>query len=157
MRDYRTIWYMNQMVHTEIRSSASPDTIFRLLANTTGWQRWTRHDASELVTPAPGDEPEGVGAVRRFRVGRIVSTEQVVVFDRPHHLGYVLLSGLPIRDYRADVKLARVDAATMIVWHATFRPKYPGSGAINRRLLSRFIKDTALRLAREAERVESTQ
>jgi len=59
----------------------------------------------------------------------------------------VLLSGLPLRDYRADVDLTPTDGGTDIRWHSTFHPKVPGTGWIYRRALTRFIGDMVRGLA----------
>ena len=41
-----------------------------------------------------------------------------------------MLSGVPVRDYRADIDIAPEGAGTMIRWRATFTPKIPGTGAL---------------------------
>jgi len=59
----------------------------------------------------------------------------------------VLVSGLPLRDYRADVVLTPEGTGTRIEWSSSFRPKIPGTGRLYRAGLRRFIADTARRLA----------
>ncbi len=68
-------------------------------------------------------------SIRRFSVGPGASREEVVAFEPPRHLGYVLLSGLPLRSYRADVELTPDGDGTLIAWHATLEPKLTGTGA----------------------------
>ena len=72
-------------------------------------------------------------------------------FDPPHRLGYDLVSGLPLRDYHADVTLTPDGDGTHIRWHSTFSAKVPGTGTLTRLALQRFVADTAERLARAAE------
>jgi hypothetical protein len=73
------------------------------------------------------------------------------VFDPPRHIAYVLLRGLPIVNYRADVRLEPLGAGTRIRWHSEFDTKYPGTGAPMRAFLRMFLGDTATRLAARAE------
>jgi hypothetical protein len=45
----------------------------------------------------------------------------VVAFDAPTHFGYTLLSGLPLDDYRSDVRLfALPSGGTRITWESRF-------------------------------------
>ncbi len=70
---------------------------------------------------------------------------------------YALRSGLPVRDYRAEVALSDGDAGgTRIEWFAEFDGTLPGSGAAMKLMLGRAIPDIARRVAREAERREQS-
>lgn len=131
---------MNQVVHAVGTVAAPPDAVFALLADPEGWPAWSGHDRGEVVSAGPGD-PSGLGSVRAFTVGRYRSVEEVVAFERPGHFAYVLRSGLPVRGYRADVRLeAAPGGATSITWHSEFRPLVPGTGPFLRRRLQGFIE-----------------
>lgn len=132
-------------------SAAPPDQVFAVLADGAGWSRW----AGPMVvkswweregTPAPG----GVGAIRALGMKRIGSREEIVAYDPPAHLAYTILSGLPVRDYRADVRLTPQGSGTHIEWSGTFTPKVPGTagaiGAFLRLTIGSFVR----RLARFA-------
>jgi hypothetical protein len=95
--------------------------------------------------------PDGVGAVRRFSVGPGGSREEVVVWDPPHHLGYIGRSGLPVRNYRADVYLLGVDGGTTVTWQGHFDELVPGSGRTMRWVLRRITSGFATRLCRYAD------
>jgi hypothetical protein len=153
---------MNQMVHAnekeggqvidvEARSAAPPERVWGLLATTSSWTTWSKASEAELTQPGAGD-PEGVGALRRFRVGRTVSRERVVTFEPVTRFGYELLEGLPLRGYRAEVSLTPDGTGTLIHWHASFDPKFKGTGWMYRAILRYFIQKTANLLARGAER-----
>lgn len=101
--------------------SASPiEAVWERLADGATWKDWAWFPSSSLEregVPAP----DGVGAIRRFGVGPIGSREEVVAFEPPTHLAYVLLSGLPLRDYRSEVTLTPTDdGGTDIEWVSSF-------------------------------------
>jgi hypothetical protein len=80
----------------------------------------------------------------------VVSREEVLEFDPPRHLAYTLLSGLPVRDYRADVELTPDGDGTLIAWRSGFEPKYPGTGTLLALFMRAVLTDTARRLAAHA-------
>lgn len=134
-------------------SAAPPERVFALLADGAGWSRWAgpmvvRSWWAREGEPAPG----GVGAVRALGLGRIGSREEIVAYDPPRHLAYVLLSGLPVRSYRAEVRLEPAGAGTRIVWRGAFAPRLPGTAGLLRRFLAATVGGFARRLARAAER-----
>ncbi len=62
---------------------------------------------------------------------RLTSLREEIVERVPERrLSYMLLSGLAIRDYRADVDLRPTADGTEIRWHTTFRSKLPGVGGV---------------------------
>src|SRR5436305_6916648 len=120
-------------------SCASPDAVYGLLADGATWPSWAGIDSFELRQP--GDTGgESRNAVRLFRTGRVRSVERLVELVPGRRLSYLLLSGLPLRDYRADVDLLPADGGTLIRWHSTFVAKRPGTGWLYRRILGRFIR-----------------
>jgi hypothetical protein len=102
-----------------------------------------------LEQPAPHGG-EGVGAVRVFRSRWAVSRERVVELLPGRRLSYTLLSGVPVRDYRAEVDLEPSDGGTLIRWHATFDAKVPGTGWLYRRILGSFVEACARGVAEHA-------
>ena len=130
-----------QLIDEREWSCASPEAVYDLLANGSTWPTWSGIDSFELAEP--GDEGgESLHAVRHFRTGRTTSIEQLVELVPGRRLSYVLLSGLPLRDYRADVDLLPSDGGTLIRWRSTFVAKRPGTGWLYRRALARFIGGT---------------
>jgi uncharacterized protein YndB with AHSA1/START domain len=133
-----------QEIRVERRSSAPPERVWPLLADAGTWARWAPFDESGV------EEGSGVGELRRFRTGRRVTRERVVELDPPRRLVYELVSGIPIRDYRAEVTLTPDAGGTRIEWHSTFEPQLPGTGWLARRGLERFVERAAEGLARAA-------
>ena len=133
-------------------SAARVERVWELLADARGWSRWASFRSSSLEREGT-PPPDGVGAIRRFGTGPGVSREEVVEFDPPRHLAYRLLSGLPIRGYRADVTIEPRDGGgSTITWASSFeRATIPGTGGLLTAFLRYFVGDTAKRLARAAE------
>lgn len=133
------------------RSDAPPETVFEVLADGASWSAW----AGPMIvkswweregTPAPG----GVGAIRALGMRRVGSREEIVVYDPPTHLAYTILSGLPVRDYLANVRLTPDGGGTRIEWSGTFTPKLPGTGPALRLFLLTTIGSFVRRLAKHA-------
>ena len=81
----------------------------------------------------------------------MTTRERVTELDPPRRYAYEFVSGLPIRDYRAEVTLSPAAAGgTAIRWQSSFRAKLPGTGWLVRRRLTQFIAETAEAVAREA-------
>jgi hypothetical protein len=95
--------------------------------------------------------PDGVGALRRFRRGRRVHTEEVVAFDAPRRLAYEVREGLPVSGYHAEVTLEPVGGGTRIRWESDFDGANPIGGWVTHQVLKRFFPATARALARAAE------
>jgi hypothetical protein len=122
-----------------VPTTARPETLYALLRDGASWPVWSPIDSFELTTSA-ADEPEGLGAIRIFRTGRIVSVERIVELVPDRRFSYTLVRGLALRGYRADIDLETEGDTTYVHWHSTFRPKVPGTGWIYRRALTTFIQ-----------------
>jgi hypothetical protein len=134
-------------------SSAPREAVWTLVADPRTWSDWGAWSSAEILregAPPPG----GLHTIKRLKLFPTSVVEEVTVFEPPSRLGYELRSGLPLRAYRASIELTDTPGAvgTEIRWGATFEPKAPGTGAVHRRLLERFTRQTAERLARAAER-----
>jgi hypothetical protein len=138
-------------IHVTAHTAASRSAVFALLADGESWPRWSPIEAFELEQ-AGEPPPEGVGAIRRFRRGRVTGRDRIVALLPDRRLVYESLSGLPVRDYHAEVELRDDDSAgTAIDWRASFRPKLPLTGWLLERGLRKFLGDCASGLAGAAE------
>ncbi|HYU85940.1 MAG TPA: SRPBCC family protein [Kribbellaceae bacterium] len=143
------MYHVVHNIEVTVRSSADARTIYRLLADGSTWPGWSPIGSFALERPGP-DALEGVGAVRVFRTGRVTSREEIVELVPERRLSYAVLSGLPLRGYRADVDLTPAAVGTEIRWRSSFTAKVPGTGWIYRRILERFITRCAEGLAAHA-------
>jgi len=139
------------------RTSASAAAVFALLADGSTWPNWAPIDSFELER-AGNPPPEGVGAIRVFKRGRVTGRDEIVEIVPGRRLGYISISGLAIKDYRAsvDVEDSGDDTGGAVIrWRASFFPKIPGTGALMHRGIRRFLQQCADGLAARAARQSS--
>lgn len=144
-------WARSQHVEIEVRTCGDPATVYGLLRDGASWPVWSPIESFELER-AGADEPEGIGAIRIFRRGRMTGRDQVAELVADRRFGYRHLSGLPVRDYRATIDLEPEpgDGGTRIRWQVSFLARLPGTGRLLRRGVRRFVDDCARGLAAHA-------
>jgi uncharacterized protein YndB with AHSA1/START domain len=138
---------------SQVTVAAPPSVVWPLLADIRGWPDWSPNDRVELVRE--GDPaPDGVGAERLLFTGRITVREEITVFEPGERLGYRLLSGLPMRDYRADITLTPRDEGrvTDVRWTARWRTQPPVPGFVMRAAMGRVLGRFTAALAERAEK-----
>ncbi len=133
----------------EARADASVEEVWPLLGEARRWRDWSFLTASGLEQEGSPD-PDGVGAVRTFTRYGIGSREEVVAWEPPHHLAYRILSGFPVRNYRADVTLETAGDGTRIEWAGSYEPRWPGTGRLLQMVLPRMMQRFADDVARYA-------
>jgi Polyketide cyclase / dehydrase and lipid transport len=146
---------MYQMVHRqhvgiEVHTGAEANAVYALLQDGASWPSWTSIESFQLERTGER-EPEGVGAIRIFRKGRVTGRDQVAEAIPGRRFSYLHLSGLPVRDYRGDVDLEPTGNGTTIRWHISFTPTVPGTGWLWRWGIGRFVKQSAQGLAAYAQ------
>jgi Polyketide cyclase / dehydrase and lipid transport len=143
------MYHMVHRISVTARSAAPPDAIYALLKDPATWPSWSPMDAAELDAPGE-DEPYGVGSVRALTRGRVRGRDEVVELIPDKRFSYRHVSGLPVRDYHADVDLAPLARGTQISWRSSFRPKYVGTGWFWRLALRRMLQQMASGLSEYA-------
>ncbi|MEV4311855.1 SRPBCC family protein [Actinocrispum sp. NPDC049592] len=129
-----------QKIDARGHSTADPATIYALLRDGSTWPTWGPLDRF-VLEKAGTPEPESVGAIRNFHTGKYKMRERVAELVPDKRFSYELLSGLALRDYRANIDLTPVDGGTDIRWHTTFRAKVPGMGWLYRRALQKITEN----------------
>jgi hypothetical protein len=140
-----------QRIEHRATTTADPATVYALLRDGAGWPTWSPIETFELERPGR-DEPQGVGAVRRFRSGRVTGRDEIVELLPDRRFAYAHTSSLPVRDYRGEVELEPTPEGTAIRWVSTFAPKVPGTGWLLRRALDGFVAELTHGLAEHATR-----
>jgi Polyketide cyclase / dehydrase and lipid transport len=139
-----------QRIDVRATSTATPGTVYRLLRDGSTWPDWTPIESFELEREGE-DEREGIGAIRIFRRGRVTGRDEVTGYVRDRRFCYRHVSGLPVRDYHADIDLGpTADGGTGIRWRASFRPTIPGTGWLYRLGIGRMLRQSAQGLAAHA-------
>ncbi|MFI9006697.1 SRPBCC family protein [Actinosynnema sp. NPDC053489] len=140
---------MVQRVDVRVRSDAPPERVYALAADSSTWPEWS--PVVRYERERAGDA-RGVGEVRVFhnKGRKALTREEVVELTPNRRVGYVLLSGLAIRDYRAFIDFEPDGGGTAIRWHSTFKPKTPGTGWLYRLVLQAVISRYARALAARA-------
>ena len=129
------------------RKIAAPlSAVWALVDNVETWSTWGPFETAELERTGSTNRG-GVGAIRRSRSGRWTTREEVTVYKPGRRVSYRVLSGIPVRDYDAEVTLEQHGARTVVTWETTFRPKIPGTGRALRRGLAAFVSEVLEDLA----------
>jgi uncharacterized protein YndB with AHSA1/START domain len=145
----------HRIEHTAV-TSADAATVYALLRDGATWPEWGPIDSFSLARHG-ADEPEGEGAVRELRSGRITGRDEIVELVPDRRLSYAHTSSLPVRDYRGDIDLEAVPEGTRIRWVVAFDPKFPGTGPLLRRALDGFVAKLADGLARHAAEIAGAE
>ncbi len=138
-----------QRIEHHATTTADPATVYALLRDGASWPGWGPLDSFELERPG-ADEPEGLGAVRIYRSGRVTGRDTIAELVENRRFSYTHVSSLPIKNYRADVDLTPTADGTEIRWVSQFDPKIPGTGRLMRRGLDGFVGQHANGLAQRA-------
>jgi uncharacterized protein YndB with AHSA1/START domain len=148
---------MRRAFAVESHSAATPETVFAVVADASRWQEWAGPAVPRSRWQA-GSPAGGLGAVRRLGLGPLSSREEIVEYDPPHRLAYVLRSGEGLHHYRATVDLqAQPDGGTHIVWSGTVDTSVPGLAGPLIMVFKGLVAGFATRLARRAEQTPLSQ
>ena len=137
----------NRQIDILEATTASPEDVYGLLTDASSWPTWTSIESVALERTG-SSPPEGVGAIRVNRRGRVTGRDQITELVPNRRFSYTSLSGLPVRDYIAQVDVEPTPTGTSIRWQASFRPVIPGTGRMLQRGIQRFLTECAAGLAR---------
>jgi hypothetical protein len=128
-----------QRIEHRATTTADPATVYALLRHGATWPEWAPIDTFELEREGAG-EPEGIGAVRVLRSGRVTGRDTIAELVENRRFAYTHESSLPVKNYRGAADLDPLpDGGTEIRWVSEFDPKIPGTGPLVRRALDGFI------------------
>jgi hypothetical protein len=132
-------------------SSARPEEIYALLVNSATYPLWSMIRYYESLRSGR-EGLHDVGALRLFRTNAItVMREEVTDVALNARVGYRLLSGFPLLDYRAQTTLEKTVSGTRIVWESSFYSKYPLTAWYWRRLMAWVLQRLVKSLAETAQ------
>ncbi len=128
--------YLGAMQRFEIEREidASPGSVWDVLSDHRGWERWS--GAKEVVLRREGSPPpNGAGASRVIRARGLAIEEEITRFEPPLEMEYRVVGGLPLRNHRGRIRLEPAARGTLVRWEVRFEPRLPGTGALLRRVL----------------------
>ena len=132
-------------VSASARSRSAPAELYAVLLDTERWPEWSTVTGAAVERPGG---PDGLGLIRRLRTGPILVREEVVEAEADRRQVYVQLSGLPIDDYRAEVRLDPAGDGAVVTWSASFRPRRRRTAWFWRAFMQLAMSGFAKRLAR---------
>ena len=141
---------MSQLsVEAEGTTRAGPEVVWSLLANANTFPQWGPWNDGGYRPPSTGPSKEG--SIQWFRYGRrTTSVEQILEVDEPRRVAYTVVSGLPVKNYRAEVTLTPTSTGgTSIRWAATWDKTLLGS--LVRRKLAVLYPDIVAALVAAAD------
>src|SRR5512140_1679607 len=97
--------------------------VFERLSDHEGMAKWPGVGDSRLVKE--GTPKNGLGAVRRIKVGGLTLDEEVVLFEPPRAFDYAIIRGLPVNHHLGSVRLSEAEGATEVRWTIRLRSRWP--------------------------------
>lgn len=140
-------------------SSASAATLFRLVVDGAGWSAWAKPIVMTSSWAAEGDQPGGVGAIRKVGMWPVFVQEETVEYEQDRRHVYKLVGPrTPVDDYRGEVVLTpNASGGTDIRWSGSFNEKIRGTGPAMRAAMGGAVKFFAAALVKAAEREDAQQ
>ncbi len=136
---------------------ADPQIVWSLVSDANTYARWGPWNDGGYRPPAAG--PSRKGSVQWFRYGRrTTSVEEILEVEEPCRVVYKVVSGLPAKNYRAEVTLtAAPSGGTSIRWAATWDKTFLGK--VVRRKLQQIYPEvvSALVAAADHQQASSTR
>ncbi|WP_062993522.1 SRPBCC family protein [Nocardia anaemiae] len=133
-------------------SPATPAAVWSLLLDPHSWPVWTPIDAleTEQSVGLSADGRDGVGAIRAFRTGKVVTKERITALEPERLFAYEGTENPYLRDYQAAIELTELPGGgTRIRWHGTFTARV-GTRSFQQWYLRRFMQTMATGLAEHA-------
>ena len=121
-------------VEAEGTTRAGPQIVWSLVSDANTYAKWGPWNDGGYRPPSDG--PSRKGSVQWFRYGRrTTSVEEILQVEEPRRVVYKVVSGLPVKNYRAEVTLTPTPSGgTSIRWAATWDQTFLGK-MVRRKLL----------------------
>jgi uncharacterized protein YndB with AHSA1/START domain len=107
-------------VEAEGTTRAGPEVVWSLVSNANTYKEWGPWNDGGYRPPSAG--PSRKGSIQWFRYGRrTTSVEEILEVEEPRRVIYTVVSGLPVKNYRAEVTLTPSPlGGVSIRWAATW-------------------------------------
>jgi uncharacterized protein YndB with AHSA1/START domain len=105
-------------------SRAPAVAVWALLADANSYCRWGPWSGSGYE--GRRGPTSGVGTIRWMRYGRTTTVEEILEVENNKRMTYTVVSGIPVRNYVAEVTLTSTERGTYIHWNADWDRTLPG-------------------------------
>lgn len=140
-------------IQVERRIPAAPERVFELLADHAAYDRFRAIDASELLSEGE-PPPNGVGAIRRIRVGPLRFEEEITAYEPGSRLDYLILRlNVPFDHRGGSIRLRAEDGGTQVEWTSSYRIPVPLVGGISERVSALMLRRGFRRVLEDVERL----
>jgi uncharacterized protein YndB with AHSA1/START domain len=147
-------------VRVERAIAAPASEVFELLTDHAGYSRFRGIRSAELVHRGEPD-PNGLGAMRRIAIPPVRFDEEIVAFDRPRRMDYVIReANFPFEHEGGTITVEGDESRARVVWTSTFRVPTRGEGLLTalaaagvRLGFSRMLAETEAMLAETEARL----
>ena len=148
-------------IHASQGFKAPPDRVFALLSDHVAFL--SGGGLRCRLLREGHDARDGVGAVREVRAGGLIFIEDIIAFEPPHHLAYVIRQltwrggrALPIRHERGWIDVVPDGAGTQVDWRSRFKVDVPVLGPLFAPAIASRIRGGFARLLARAARQAAT-
>jgi hypothetical protein len=95
--------------------------IFEVISDHASYDRFGGIRHSELLRPG-GAEPNGLGAVRRVKIGPLDFEEEITAFERPTRMDYLIRKlNFPFEHDGGNIRLEERAGGTHALWTSSYR------------------------------------
>jgi uncharacterized protein YndB with AHSA1/START domain len=136
-------------VEAQGTTRAGAQIVWALVSDANTYPRWGPWNDGGYRPPSAG--PSRKGSVQWFRYGRrTISVEEILEVEEPRRVVYKVVSGLPVKNYRAEVTLtATPSGGTSIRWAGTWDKTFLGK--VLRRKLQQIYTEVVSALVAAAD------
>ena len=108
-------------IRVERQLDAPIDGVFEVISDHAAYDRFGGIRHAELLKPG-NSEPNGLGALRRVKIGPLDFEEEITAFERPSRMDYVIRKlNFPFEHDGGSIRLEERNGGTHALWTSTFR------------------------------------
>lgn len=112
-----------------------PERLWEALTDHEGMSKWA---GAPVRIIARGDA-DGVGVVRRIRMGALSIDEEVIYADAPRRLVYRIVRGVPVSFHRGEMIVQPTPRGSELTWTILMASDIPGFARLTARTLEKVL------------------
>ncbi|MBI9075623.1 MAG: redoxin domain-containing protein [Desulfatibacillum sp.] len=121
--------YGGQRVFLSREYAVPPETVFPYLATPELMSLFLDATLTRIQdSPSDKDNPNGIGSVRKVKIGPTTLEETITRLEPPYLCQYVISQGSPLKDYTGTILVSKTQDGCRVVWTMSFKAKIPYTG-----------------------------